>query len=106
MIHAPAISLFLVLIACSSSAQFTDPAPPVVHEIRPEKPVAIIQDGLKFRAAPHPLKAGAITSDWPSFLGPSHNATSPETHLLANLVAKGPPVVWEIPRGAGYAAPA
>src|SRR5688500_6766613 len=38
--------------------------------------------GLTFHAAPKPLPAGAVTEDWPHFLGPRHNATTKETHLL------------------------
>jgi outer membrane protein assembly factor BamB len=49
------------------------------------------------------LPAGAVTHDWPSFLGPSHNATSTETRLSRTLP---PPLVWEFPRGTGYASPA
>src|SRR5207249_6376599 len=52
------------------------------------------------RARPKPLSAGAVTSDWPSFLGPSHDAASVETKLSRTLP---PPLVWEFPRGTGYA---
>ena len=37
---------------------------------------------VTFHAAPKPLPAGAVTSDWMSFLGPTHNMFSPETKLL------------------------
>ena len=36
---------------------------------------------------PKPLRAGAVTDDWPSFLGPSHNAVSAETRLSRTLAA-------------------
>ena len=52
---------------------------------------------------PKPLPAGAVTHDWPSFLGPSHNAVSTETKLSRTLP---PPLVWEFPKGTGYASPA
>ncbi len=52
---------------------------------------------------PKSLAPGATTGDWPAFLGPSHNATSPETKLTRTLP---PPVVWERPKGTGYATPA
>jgi outer membrane protein assembly factor BamB len=52
---------------------------------------------------PKPLRAGAVSDDWRSFLGPSHNAVSKETPLTRVLP---PPLVWEMPRGAGYASPA
>jgi hypothetical protein len=41
---------------------------------------------------PKPLPAGAVTHDWPSFLGPFHNATSTETKLSRTLP---PPRVWD-----------
>src|SRR6185295_17195889 len=44
---------------------------------------------------PKPLAAGAVTSDWASFLGPSHNAVSRETRLSRVLP---PPLVWEFPK--------
>lgn len=52
---------------------------------------------------PRPLSKDAVTDDWPSFLGPTHNATSTETHLSRTLP---PPLVWEYPRGTGYSTPA
>jgi outer membrane protein assembly factor BamB len=52
---------------------------------------------------PKPLPARAVTDDWRAFLGPSHNAISTETKLSRTLP---PPLVWEYPRGTGYASPA
>jgi outer membrane protein assembly factor BamB len=52
---------------------------------------------------PKPLSKDAVTSDWPSFLGPSHNAVSTETRLSRKLP---PPLVWEFAKGTGYASPA
>ena len=54
-------------------------------------------------AAPKPLSAEATTHDWGSFLGPTHNAVSTETHLSR---AFPPPLVWEHPKGSGYTSPA
>ena len=53
--------------------------------------------------APTALASDAVTDDWASFLGPSHNAVSAETRLRRNLP---PPLVWELPKGSGYASPA
>ena len=52
---------------------------------------------------PKPLPKGAVTHDWPAFLGPSHNAVSTETMLSRKLP---PPLVWEFDKGTGYASPA
>jgi len=50
-----------------------------------------------------PLPKDAVTTDWPSFLGPSHNAVSTETKLSRKLP---PPLVWEFSKGTGYSSPA
>ena len=52
---------------------------------------------------PTPLAPGAVTHDWVSFLGPSHDAISTETPLRRALP---PPLVWELPKGSGYTSPA
>ncbi|MFN0066128.1 MAG: PQQ-binding-like beta-propeller repeat protein [Limisphaerales bacterium] len=44
-------------------------------------------------------------ADWPRFLGPAGDATSPETNLIARLPTNGPAVVWEREVGTGYSAP-
>jgi outer membrane protein assembly factor BamB len=54
-------------------------------------------------AAPKPLARDAVTHDWTSFLGPSHNGVSAETRLSRTLP---PPLVWEFGKGTGYASPA
>ncbi|HEY1308444.1 MAG TPA: PQQ-binding-like beta-propeller repeat protein [Vicinamibacterales bacterium] len=54
-------------------------------------------------AKPKPLPAGAVTHDWTSFLGPTHNAVSTETKLSRTLP---PPLVWEFPKGTSYSSPA
>ena len=54
-------------------------------------------------AKPKPLASDAVTHDWTSFLGPTHNAVSTETRLSRQLP---PPLVWEFTRGTGYASPA
>jgi outer membrane protein assembly factor BamB len=61
--------------------------------------------GLKFHAPPKPLPAGAVTEDWPHFLGPHLNATTRETALLDRWPAGGPKKIWEMERGEGYACP-
>lgn len=57
----------------------------------------------RLRRAPKPLSPGAVTHDWPAFLGPTHDAVSTETPLSRDLP---PPLVWELPKGTGYASPA
>jgi len=57
-------------------------------------------------AAPSPLADGAVTEDWGVFLGPTHNGVSRETKLNLTWDAKGPKLLWSMPRGTGYASPA
>jgi outer membrane protein assembly factor BamB len=52
---------------------------------------------------PKPLAASAVTHDWTTFLGPTHNAVSTETRLSRTLP---PPLLWEFPKGTSYSSPA
>ncbi|MCB1063185.1 MAG: PQQ-like beta-propeller repeat protein [Verrucomicrobiae bacterium] len=81
-----------------------DPAPPTVAEVPADTvaPVAGEFDRLKFHAAPKPLPEGAVTEDWPRFLGPNDDGTTGETKLLKKFPEGGPKVVWEMEKGTGY----
>jgi outer membrane protein assembly factor BamB len=46
--------------------------------------------------------APPAAADWPQFLGPARDGTSPETGLLTSWPKKGPPVLWERKAGEGY----
>jgi outer membrane protein assembly factor BamB len=48
------------------------------------------------------LTAGATLADWPQYLGPNRNATSPEKGLLRSWPKGGPKVIWTVPLGPGY----
>jgi hypothetical protein len=95
------------LVAGAHGSDFADPAPPAVAALasaEAAKPQA--NADVTFHARPRPLAAGAVTQDWPSFLGPTHNLASAETKLLKSFPADGLKLVWESTRGSGYAAPA
>ena len=62
--------------------------------------------GLKFHAAPKPLPAGAVSEDWPRFLGPADAPVSQETGVVREFTGAGPAKVWQCERGEGYASPA
>ena len=66
-------------------------------------PSGIAEAQVVVHREPTPLAPDAVTHDWASFLGPSHNAVSTETPLRRELP---PPLVWELPKGSGYASPA
>lgn len=85
----------------------TDPKPPAVVDLPPAPPALPKKNpDVTFNAPPAPLAEGARTTDWPSFLGPNHNMVVPETKLLAEFPPAGPRAMWEVTKGAGYAAPA
>ncbi|MCZ6507499.1 MAG: PQQ-like beta-propeller repeat protein [Acidobacteria bacterium] len=48
------------------------------------------------------LVAGFASSDWPRYRGPTGDARSPETGLLTEWPADGPPEVWRAELGDGY----
>jgi outer membrane protein assembly factor BamB len=57
----------------------------------------------RVHAKAKPLAKDAITHNWESFLGPSHNGVSTETRLSRTLP---PPLVWEFAKGTSYTSPA
>jgi outer membrane protein assembly factor BamB len=103
---------FLALVSAASARgatkrAFTDPAPPELPQVR-AMPPATPRDNpdVKFHGKPKPLPAGAATHDWKSFLGPTHNAVSTETKLLAAFPRGGPRLVWEMRKGTSFTSPA
>jgi outer membrane protein assembly factor BamB len=48
------------------------------------------------------LAAVLPAADWPNWLGPNHNGSSPETGLLTDWPASGPKVLWKVAGGDGY----
>ena len=48
---------------------------------------------------------GLQAQDWPQFLGPDRNSTSPQKNLLRSWPEEGPEVLWTIPVGIGYGGP-
>ncbi len=51
------------------------------------------------------LAVTAGAADWPRFLGSEGNSTSSEANLVDRFPTNGPPVVFDLPTGIGYAAP-
>lgn len=48
------------------------------------------------------VATGTGAADWPNWLGPSHNGTSPETGLITTWPSTGPKLLWKVPGGDGY----
>jgi len=55
--------------------------------------------------APRALAAGADVEDWPDFRGPRRDGRCRETKLVTAFGPEGPPLVWELDTGAGFASP-
>jgi outer membrane protein assembly factor BamB len=86
-----AFCLLLFCLGCSPAS--TKPT-------QDEKPTEEAKPGAESRIAP--LEAG---SDWPSFLGPNGDGSSPETGINTNWKAKPLKKLWEAELGVGYAPP-
>jgi outer membrane protein assembly factor BamB len=70
---------------------------------KPLQSIALL--ALLVATANHWPLTTAHCADWPQFLGPNRNGTSPETGLLVTWPDKGPPKVWEKEVGDGYSGP-
>ena len=101
-------ALTVAAAACAAEKpRFVDPKPPTaVASTAGTAPAARPNADVTFHTAPRPLAKDAVTTDWPSFLGPTHNMFSAETKLRRDFPADGLKPVWEMKRGEGFAAPA
>lgn len=52
---------------------------------------------------PKDLRTRTSGVDWPQFLGPNSDSTSPETGLMVPWPKEGPKIVWQKELGVGYA---
>jgi len=50
--------------------------------------------------------AATTLAEWPQYLGPRRDGTSPEKDLARTWPKEGPKVAWTVPLGKGYAGPA
>jgi outer membrane protein assembly factor BamB len=88
----------------SVSAEATT-APEIAPTKEPTEPVAeaTIANPPRLSDLPEPV---AITDeDWPQFRGVQRDGISPAKGLARSFPAEGPPLLWSIPVGEGYAAP-
>ena len=51
------------------------------------------------------LTCASLAADWPQYLGPNRNSTSPEKGLLRSWPEKGPEVLWTVAVGKGFGGP-
>ena len=96
----------LALASLNAAQEPRDPAPPSVRKLEPlAAPVARATAELRFHAAPRALASGAVSADWPDFRGPRRDGICRETKLVTEFGAGGPPLVWELDTGSGFASP-
>ena len=103
----PAVASILLIGCCLVAAtRFEDPKPPEpasIEERAAVEPTA--HPGVTLHARPGPLAPGAVTEDWPAFLGRSGQPVSGETNLLREFGPDGPKLLWELSKGTGYSSP-
>jgi len=101
--------LFCVALTGSPTlfaVEIEDPAPPSVSSPCGDTiNEAVENDRLTTFSEPKSISPDAVTSDWPRFLGPSDNVTTPETHLIGAIPENGLTKIWEIEKGSGYTSP-
>jgi outer membrane protein assembly factor BamB len=51
------------------------------------------------------ITVGSNLADWPQYLGPDRNSTSPEKGLLRSWPSDGPKVLWTVSVGRGFGGP-
>jgi outer membrane protein assembly factor BamB len=56
-------------------------------------------------AAAIAMACTSLAADWPQFLGPDRNSTSPERGLLRSWPENGPEILWTVSVGRGYGGP-
>lgn len=97
-VRQTAITIVIVCIASATIALADDNA--AAKEASP-----LSNADVTYLRAPKPLANNAVTEDWPWFLGPRHDGVSHEKPIVNKWSKDGPPVVWEMKTGEGYAAP-
>lgn len=82
----------------------TSSCQPATAQKSATEPVPTVQSNV-VAAIPDTLKPARPGEDWPQFLGPRNNGTSIETGLLEKWPEAGPPMLWNLRLGEGYAPP-
>lgn len=102
------ITVAAVVAGCCLLAApgFEDPSPPQVRAIGEASPPEVRpHPGVTFHRPARPLPEGAVTEDWPAFLGRRGQPVSMETGLSVAFGPDGPGLVWELSTGSGYSSP-
>ncbi len=91
--------------ACGERIE-NDSAAPKVHPAGAVVAEAAVFDRLSSHASPKAFAPGAVTDDWPHFLGAKYDLTSKESGLVTTWKEGAEPkLLWEVQRGKGFAPP-
>jgi len=102
--HASLAPLLVLLTACSGGAEGAASTPPDAGT--QETAGATADGGRVVHGEGRPLAVDATVEAWPTFLGPRRDGTTREAPLDLAFGKEGPPLLWEVPRGEGFATPA
>jgi outer membrane protein assembly factor BamB len=98
--------------AADSHLPQNDPATPPFFEkpLHVQQPSPVRHPRGRCSGKPRTQQAAARTSDWPCFLGPSQDGTSPETGIATHLDPSSdgrtcPVPLWSVIKGESYSAP-
>src|SRR5262245_29979084 len=94
----PQLALWATIVSPASRADGI--RPPISH-----KETRIMSASLHRSLALALLLAAvsfAPAADWPQYLGPNRNGSTPETGLLTSWTGAGPKVLWKVEGGDGY----
>jgi hypothetical protein len=66
-----------------------------------------MEQQMKIKAALVLMAAASsgLATDWPQYLGPNRNSTSPEKGILRSWPEGGPKVLWTVTVGRGFGGP-
>ncbi|MCH8252472.1 MAG: PQQ-like beta-propeller repeat protein [Planctomycetes bacterium] len=92
----------VVFVFASASANGAPDGPPSTKNTAPAKP----HPRVIVHGKPKALSVGAVTHDWPTLLGPTHDGISTETKLATRWAKEGPKLIWEMEKGSGFSSPA
>ncbi len=99
-------AVLLVSAGLLGAPDAEDPSPPKVHQPK-DGPAAEAErhPEVTRHRSPRALPDGAVTEDWPGFLGVRGEPVSRETMLLRDFGSTGPRLLWELAKGTGYSSP-
>lgn len=107
-----AVAIFAgVILLAGASAIASLQSPQVAQWLFPPVAPPPVQTGERLPTTPQEVlleaagETAAIPDGWPNLFGPSRDCTSPETDIVMSWGEEGPPELWRLDIGIGYASP-